>query len=228
MASLGGKTRHVGGDHRHLAQPFQGREHAIVELGVVRQHDLDGHGAPGGEKGVVHETPFGVGRVRGDHGTRQAAGRKADQAIRPHHLFQVAQDDLLDLEILGGRLEHVIAVGQVGQIFGGDKHAADGRGHLGAELAAIHALFHITLDAGKAGLEGLGFDVVQEDTTVRVVGQSGDKTIGQVRADGAGTDDADDHGGPPWVLWDGVGKSDHEKSFSHLGGWISRNSEPEA
>ena len=149
---IGREAGHVGGDDGHFAQRLHGVEHALAQRLVFRQHDLHGQRSPSREERVIDEAALGVLRLGRDLAAGDAGGGKTDQAIGADDLLELPDDHSLDGQALRGGLEDIVAVGQIGELEGGDQTPLDGRSLSFANLSAVKALPDVLHDAGGTGI----------------------------------------------------------------------------
>ena len=190
---VGGEALDVRRDDRDLAQHLHRVQHLLVELGVAGEHDLHRQRAPGREERVVDEATLGACHFRGNMLAGNARGCETDQAVLADDLLQAGQDLALGRQILRGRLEDVVAIGQVLHLHRRDQSGLDHLGDLGGQLAPREAFVHVAFDALHSRIEGFLSNVQQVDLASPGLGQGGYEPVGQVGTDGSRTDHADIH-----------------------------------
>ena len=117
---------------------------------------------------------MGVVRIRGLGRAvlaRDARGGKADQALGADDGLEVLEDDLLDGQVLGGCLEHVVAVFQILELEGGHQALVDCGSRLRGQLATSQTLLDVAADAFCTGVQGLFLDVVEIDLAATRLGE---------------------------------------------------------
>ena len=147
---------------------------------LIRARDTGGQGVGGDaaddlhqlhQRHRVHEVqadellrPCGRGRQPGD---RDRGGVGRQQRVLAQMVGEVAEDRLLDLLVLGGRLDHEVG----GADLGGVRPGADARQRLLHLLHRHHAARdlagEVLLDQFPAGGDALGRDVVPDDVVAR-------------------------------------------------------------
>ncbi len=184
------ETQGVGGHERHLAgdaeQPAQVIDHFWV--GLLPVDNFDDRIAKSRREKVGDRRSPGDVQMREQSGSRQGTRIRSDQCIRTHNRLDVAEYLALELEVLGRRFQHPVTTGHRGVIETGDEVLPYAFSLLRGQFTAVQAFLDVCLYALHCALQCSLVDIDQHQLEARYGAL---QVIGQIRADGSGTNDAD-------------------------------------